>query len=98
VDRAEVVGPHTVKIYMNSPYAPFMEDIGGTMPILPEHIWKNVANPMDFVGDGAFMGCGPFKYADFSKEHGTYRYEAFDEYHLGRPIIDRLIYVKTGDP
>jgi peptide/nickel transport system substrate-binding protein len=98
VDRAEVIGPHTVKIYMSSPYAPFMEDIGGTMPILPEHIWKDVANPMDFVGAGAFMGCGPFKYADFSKEHGTYRYEAFDEYYLGRPIIDRLIYVKTGDP
>ena len=98
VDRAEVIGPHTVKIYMSSPYAPFMEDIGGTMPILPEHIWKDVANPMDFVEAGAFIGCGPFKYADFSKEHGTYRYEAFDEYYLGRPIIDRLIYVKTGDP
>ena len=98
VDRAEVIGPHTVKIYMSSPYAPFMEDIGGTMPILPEHIWKDVANPMDFVEEGAFIGCGPFKYADFSKEHGTYRYEAFDEYHLGRPIIDRLIYVKAGDP
>ena len=98
VDRAEVIGPHTVKIYMSSPYAPFMEDIGGTMPILPEHIWKDVGNPMDFVEEGAFIGCGPFKYADFSKEHGSYRYEAFDEYHLGRPIIDQLIYVKTGDP
>lgn len=98
VDRAEVMGPHTVKIYMSSPYAPFMEDIGGTMPILPEHVWKDVANPMDFVEEGAFIGCGPFKYADFSKEHGTYRYEAFDEYYLGRPIIDRLIYVKAGDP
>ena len=98
VDRAEVIGPHTVKIYMSSPYAPFMEDIGGTMPILPEHIWKDVGNPMDFVEEGAFIGCGPFKYADFSKEHGSYRYEAFDNYHLGRPIIDQLIYVKTGDP
>ncbi|MEA1965820.1 MAG: ABC transporter substrate-binding protein, partial [Euryarchaeota archaeon] len=74
------------------------EDIGGTMPILPEHIWKDVANPMDFVEEGAFIGCGPFKYADFNKEHGTYRYEAFDEYYLGTPTIDQLIYVKTGDP
>ncbi len=98
VDRAEVIGPHTVKIYLNIPYAPFMADIGGTMPILPEHIWKDVADPKDFVGEGAFIGCGPFKYADFSKEHGTYRYEAFDDYYLGRPVIDRLIYMKAGDP
>ncbi|MEA1865025.1 MAG: ABC transporter substrate-binding protein, partial [Euryarchaeota archaeon] len=97
VDRAEATGPHTVKIYMSSPYAPFMEDVGGTMPILPKHIWQNVANPMDFVDDAAFVGSGPFKYADFSKVHGTYRYVAFDEYHLGRPIIDQLIYVKAGD-
>ena len=97
VDRAEAAGPHTVKIYMSSPYAPFMEDVGGTMPILPEHIWQDVANPMEFVEDAAFVGSGPFKYADFSKEHGTYRYVAFDEYHLGRPVIDQLIYVKAGD-
>ena len=98
VDRAEVVDEHTVKIYMNGPYAPFMEDIGGTMPILPEHIWKDVEDPMDYVESGAFIGCGPFKYVDFSKEHGTYHYEAFNEYHLGKPNIDRLIYVKAGDP
>jgi peptide/nickel transport system substrate-binding protein len=98
VDRAEAVDEHTVKIYMNGPYAPFMEDIGGTMPILPEHIWKDVEDPMDYVESGAFIGCGPFKYVDFSKEHGTYHYEAFNEYHLGKPNIDRLIYVKAGDP
>ena len=98
VDRAEVVDEHTVKIYMNGPYAPFMEDIGGTMPIMPEHIWKDVEDPMDYVQPDAFIGSGPFKYVDFSKEHGTYHYEAFNEYHLGKPNIDRLIYVKAGDP
>ncbi len=97
VDRAEAVDEYTVKIYMSGPYAPFMEDIGGTMPILPEHIWKDVENPMDYVETGAFIGSGPFKYVDFSKEHGTYQYEAFDEYYLGKPNIDQLIYVKTGD-
>ncbi len=97
VDWAEAVDEHTVKIYMSGPYAPFMEDIGGTMPILPEHIWKDVGNPMDYVEPGAFIGSGPFKYVDFSKEHGTYKYEAFDEYYLGKPNIDQLIYVKTAD-
>ncbi len=97
VDRAEAVDEHTVKIYMSGPYAPFMEDIGGTMPILPEHIWKDVKNPMDYVDTDAFIGSGPFKYVDFSKEHGTYKYEAFDEYYLGKPNVDQLIYVKTAD-
>nr|QNO49806.1 hypothetical protein DBPBNLAN_00016 [Methanosarcinales archaeon ANME-2c ERB4]QNO49946.1 hypothetical protein FNHNGOKL_00014 [Methanosarcinales archaeon ANME-2c ERB4] len=97
VDRAEAVDPHTVKIYMSGPYAPFMEDVGGTMPILPEHIWKDVENPIDYVEPDAFIGSGPFEYVDFSKEHGTYQYKANDNYYLGKPIIDRLIYVKTGD-
>ena len=98
VDRAEVVDEYTVKIYMSNPYAPFMEDIGGTMPILPEHIWKDVENPIDYMESDAFIGSGPFKYIDFSKEHGTYQYESFNEYYLGKPNIDRLIYVKAGDP
>ncbi len=98
VDRAEAVDEYTVKIYMSDPYAPFMEDVGGTMPILPEHIWKDIENPISYVEPDAFIGCGPFKYVDFSKEHGTYHYEAFDEYYLGKPNIDRLIYVKAGDP
>ncbi|MGP8337065.1 MAG: ABC transporter substrate-binding protein [Methanosarcinaceae archaeon] len=97
VSQTEVINEHTVKIHMKDPYAPFMEDIGGTMPILPEHIWKDVENPMDYVGPGAFIGSGPFKYVDFSKEHGTYNYEAFDEYYLGKPFIDSLIFVKNGD-
>lgn len=98
VDRGEALDEHTVKIHMNGPYAPFMEDIGGTMPILPEHIWKDVDNPMDFTDETAFIGSGPYTYVDFSKEHGTYQYRSFDEYYLGKPIIDQLIYVKTGDP
>jgi len=97
VDRGEAVDDNTVKIYMSSTYAPFMEDIGGTMPILPEHIWKNIDNPIDYTELDAFIGSGPLKYVDFNKEHGTYRYEAFDEYYLGRPEVDQLIYVKTGD-
>jgi len=97
VDRAEAVDDHSVKIYMSSPYAPFIGDIGGTMPILPEHIWKDIENPIDYVESDVFVGSGPFKYVDFSKEHGTYQYEAFDEYYLGRPDVDKLIYVKTGD-
>lgn len=98
VDRGEALDEHTVKIHMNGPYAPFIEDIGGTMPILPEHIWKDVENPMDFTDETAFIGSGPYTYVDFSKEHGTYQYRSFDEYYLGKPIIDQLIYVKTGDP
>lgn len=98
VDRGEALDEHTVKIHMSGPYAPFMEDIGGTMPILPEHIWKDVENPMDFIDETAFIGSGPYTYVDFSKEHGTYQYRSFDEYYLGKPIIDQLIYVKTGDP
>ena len=41
---------------------------------------------------------GPFRFKDFDKAKGTYLYEAHPDYYLGKPIVDRLIYIKAGKP
>ncbi|MDT8377265.1 MAG: hypothetical protein RQ739_00130 [Desulfotignum sp.] len=28
--------------YLSTPYAPFLSDIGGTMPVIPGYVWKDV--------------------------------------------------------
>ena len=96
IERAEAESDHDVVIYLAKPYAPFISDIGGTMPILPKHIWAGVEDPKKFDAPEAFIGSGPYIFKDFNKAQGTYMYEAFDNYYQGRPKADRLIYVRSG--
>ncbi len=98
VSRSEAAGPHKVIIYLSRGYSPFLSDIGGTMVILPKHIWESVDDPKAFNDPKAFIGSGPYMFRDFNKAQGTYLYEAFADYHLGAPKADRLIYVRSKKP
>jgi peptide/nickel transport system substrate-binding protein len=98
VSRAEARGLHMVVIYLSRPYSPFLSDIGGTMPILPRHIWESVEDPKRYNDPKAFIGSGPYLFRDFNKAKGTYLYEAFTDYYQGRPKADRLIYLRSGKP
>jgi peptide/nickel transport system substrate-binding protein len=98
LDRAEAKDEHTVVIYLAEPYAPFLSDIGGTMPVLPEHIWKTVTDPRVFDDPSAFIGSGPYMFKDFNKTRGTYLFEAFPDYYQGVPKKERLVYVRSGKP
>ncbi len=98
IDRAEAESKHTVTIYLAEPYSPFLADIGGTMPVLPKHIWENVSDPIKYSDPEAFIGSGPYVFRDFNSTQGTYLFEAFDDYYQGRPKVDRLIYVRSGNP
>jgi peptide/nickel transport system substrate-binding protein len=98
VSRAEARGSHTVIVYLSRAYSPFLSDIGGTMPILPKHIWGSVKDPKRYNDPKAFIGSGPYLFRDFNKAKGTYLYEAFTDYYQGRPKADRLIYLRSGKP
>ena len=98
VAGAEARGKGKVVIKLMRPYSPFLAYIGGVMPILPKHIWQNVTDPRKYNDPKAFIGCGPYKFIDFNKAKGTYLYEAFEEYYQGRPMANRLIYIKAGKP
>ena len=98
VAGAEARGPYEVSIKLKEPYAPFLAYIGGTMPIIPQHIWKKVDDPKRIQAPDAFIGCGPFKFVDFDNAKGTYLYEANEDYYLGKPAVNRLIYIKAKNP
>jgi peptide/nickel transport system substrate-binding protein len=89
---------HTVMIKLAKPYAPFLSDIGGTMPILPKHVWEPVKNPETYHDPQAFVGSGPYRFRDFDKTRGTYLFESFADYYGGRPKVERLIYIRSGKP
>lgn len=60
VDRAVAEDPQTVTVYLAKAYSPFISDIGGTMPVLPKHIWEGVGNPEAFDDPKAYVGSGPY--------------------------------------
>jgi peptide/nickel transport system substrate-binding protein len=97
IDRSEVIDEYTIKLYLEETHAPFLNDIAGTMAILPQHIWEGVDDPMAFTGPEAVIGTGPYTLVDYSKEHGTYLYQAYDNYYQGRPGVDRIIFDKVSD-
>jgi peptide/nickel transport system substrate-binding protein len=98
ISRTEIQGPHKILIFLSKPYSPFLSDVGGTMPILPRHIWQSVDDPRAFNEPKAFIGSGPYRLVDFNKAQGTYLYGAFEDYYQGKPMADRLIYVRSGQP
>lgn len=98
VDRVDVRDDLTALIYLKNPYAPFLSEIGGSMPILPQHIWESIENPETETSAAVFVGSGPYLFKDFNKVQGTYLFEAFPHYYQGRPRVDRLIYIRSGKP
>jgi len=97
IDRAEAAGDYSVKLYLSEPYAPFMDLVACTLPILPEHVWDGVSDPANFRDDEALIGSGPFKLSDYNRALGTYLYEAYEDYYLGAPKVGRIIFVKMSD-
>lgn len=96
IKEAEMIDDYTVKIYLNEPYAPFLDMIAGTLPILPEHVYKSVSNPAEFQDAVALTGTGPYRLLDYNKAQGTYLYQAYDGYYLGSPKVKQLRFVKVS--
>ncbi|NPV61958.1 MAG: ABC transporter substrate-binding protein [Methanotrichaceae archaeon] len=97
VKSAEALDDYTVKLYLNGHYAPFLEMVAGALPILPEHIYKDVDNPEEFQDDEALIGTGPYELLDYDKSQGTYLYQVYDDYYLGAPKVRQLRYVKVSN-
>lgn len=98
IESVEVVNDNQVKIRLNTPYAPFLTNIAGGIPIIPKHIWQNIADPMKFTGPLAVIGSGPFKLVKYDKASSLYIYEANPNYFKGRVKIGRLIFIQPGQP
>jgi peptide/nickel transport system substrate-binding protein len=96
VKSAEAIDEYTVKLYLSKPYAPFFQDVAGTQPIMPRHIWEGIEEPEKLAAPEAVVGTGPYTLADYSKEHGTYLYKAYADYYLGKPFVDEIKFVKIS--
>jgi peptide/nickel transport system substrate-binding protein len=83
VEAASVVSPDQVRVRLRQPYAPFLEDVAGSLPILPEHIWARIDSPETYAGADATIGSGPFQLAEYRPADGAYRLVANPAYFRG---------------
>jgi peptide/nickel transport system substrate-binding protein len=68
------------------------------MPILPEHVWKNVDEKdvktysNEPSGGQPVVGSGPFNLVEGTADGDTYRFEANPDYWDGAPNVDEVDY------
>ena len=74
----------------------YMQEGGilGGQAIVPEHIWKNVKDPMNYTNADP-IGTGSFKLDKFTNQ--SYSFKAFKDYWNGKPKIDGVRYVALND-
>ncbi len=97
VARVRAVNDHEVDFELAKPYAGFLEQIAGALPIVPQHVWGSVTEPAKLRGAKAAMGSGPYRLGSYSPAAGTYLFTANDSYFLGRPYVRRLENPNVGD-
>jgi len=97
IDNVEVIDDYTVVMDLNAPMASFLVDIAGNVPILPEHIWNDVSDPLTFKDADAVIGTGPLKLVEYDSATSSYQYEANYDYYDGKLLIDEFISMEVAD-
>ncbi len=97
IESAEATDDKTVKITLKKDFAPFLDQMAGTLPILPEHIYKDVSDPANFNDPAALTGTGPFKLEGYDKAQGTYLYQAYEGYYQSAPKVKQIKFVKVSN-
>jgi peptide/nickel transport system substrate-binding protein len=88
--KAEAKGDHTVVYTLPSPYSAFLDST--VVGLLPSHLLEST-DP-SALRIAAFnqhpVGTGPFRLQRFDPGRGEIDLKAYDNYHHGRPLIDRF--------
>ncbi len=95
ISQVEVVDPTTVRLRCAYPCPELGRITLADLPILPEHVWRGVAQPRQLTS--LPIGTGPYRLVDYSATTG-YRFEANDRYFGGTPRIRELLMPVIADP
>ncbi len=98
IASVETTGPGIVAITLGSPDITFSEQVAGTIPILPRHIWEGIADPAAAQDVAMLVGSGPYRLeSGFEGDGGPLLYVANDDYFLGAPFVERIEFAEVGD-
>jgi peptide/nickel transport system substrate-binding protein len=87
IAASEVLGAQQVRFQLQRPYAAFLEDIAGNVPIIPRHVGEAVSDPLKYSGPDAALGSGPLRFVSHDEKAGAYRLVAHPGYWRGQPAV-----------
>ncbi|MGH2491992.1 MAG: ABC transporter substrate-binding protein [Candidatus Limnocylindria bacterium] len=93
----KVIDAHTIEVTLTQVYAPFLTIAAGQM-IVPKHVWQSVA-VKDFAAHPAArkpIGTGPFVSDSWTTNESIVMH-AYEDYHFGRPWLDRIVSQAVAD-
>jgi len=96
LQSAEVVDPSTVRVSFQQPAPNFETMPGADLPILPEHIWKDVPDPAK-TGTRLFIGSGPYRLVKIVPDQ-LYVLKANPLYFQGKPLVGEIDLPIVTDP
>jgi peptide/nickel transport system substrate-binding protein len=97
IDSVKTGPDRSVLVRLKKPNAVMLDSIGRTR-IIPKHIWEKVERPKEFLAPEAVIGSGPYRLTSYSKEHGTYRFEAFDDFWGPKQRVKAIEFVPVSEP
>ena len=100
IKEVKVVDGGTVRFILKKPFAPFISNTLGTIPILPKHIWanaveKNNLKSPDEWKDASMVGSGPFRFVHWKKGEEV-KLQKFEKFYAPAKI-DYLIQLNVGN-
>lgn len=96
INDVQIIDDHTVKFVLKEPIATFLYKMQGFM-IIPEHIYSTISDPAGFIAPEAVTGTGPYKLAEYNKEHGSYQFIANSEFWGPKQAIKAVEFVPISD-
>jgi peptide/nickel transport system substrate-binding protein len=97
VEAVAVEGDTRVVMTLSAPAPSFELGVLADVPILPQHIWVDVATPEEFFAEsGTNVGTGPYKLVEYAADQ-FYRFEANADYFAGAPAVNELVFVNFAD-
>ncbi|MGH9182299.1 MAG: ABC transporter substrate-binding protein [Acidimicrobiales bacterium] len=95
ISQVEVLGEHAVRLSCGFPCPDLGRVTLAFIPILPEHVWKDVTEQTKRTD--LPVGTGPYRLVSYSAT-GGYRFEANEDYFGGRPQVAELVMPIIEDP
>lgn len=89
IESTDVMDENTVRFTLKYPYAPFIMNTLAQIPILPQHVWQDIEDPVNYPNTEA-IGSGPFKMVRFQTGEELVT-EKFEDY-WNPPVIDGYIF------
>lgn len=90
-------GDLVVEVRLPRPDVTFPALVAGAVPIVPRHIWQDVADAAAVQDPALLVGTGPYRLDAYTPAEGSYVYTARNDYFLARPFVRRLEIGAEGD-